>query len=73
MSDRKNGSQQKPLWALRTQGRQFRQRRDNGSKKASAHGAGGTFRCTENHKGLRYNDQSVYPRAKACGALFESA
>jgi hypothetical protein len=30
-------------------------------KKASAHGAGVTFRHTENRKGLRYNDRSVYP------------
>ena len=73
MSDRKNGGQQKPLGVLRTQGRWLRQRRQNGSKKASAHGAGGTFRHADNREGLRYNDRSVYPRAKACGALFESA
>jgi hypothetical protein len=73
MSNRKKWQSTKAAWALRTHGRQFRQRRYNGSKKASAHGAGGTFQCTENRKWLRYNDQSVYPRAKACGALFESA
>ena len=39
-------------------------------KKASAHGAGGNFRLSENSEGLRYNDQSVYPRAKASGASF---
>ena len=42
-------------------------------KKASAHGAGGNFRLSENSEGLRYNDQSVYPRAKASGALFAPA
>ena len=42
-------------------------------KKASAHGAGGNFRLSGNSEGLRYNDQSVYPRAKASGALFAPA
>jgi hypothetical protein len=56
MSNRKKWQSTKAAWALRTHGRQFRQRRYNGSKKASAHGAGGTFRCTENRKWLRYND-----------------
>jgi hypothetical protein len=71
MSNRKNGGQKKPLGVLRTRGRRLNQRRQNGSKKASAHGAGGTLGHTENRKGLRYNDRSVYPRAKACGALLE--
>jgi hypothetical protein len=73
MSNRKKWRSKKPLGVLRTRGRRLNQRRQNGSKKASAHGAGGTLGHTENRKGLRYNDRSVYPRAKACGALFESA
>jgi hypothetical protein len=73
MSDRKNGSQQKPLWALRTQGLSAQTTARHRLKKSQRAGAGGNFRHPENRKGLRYNDLSVYPRAKSLGALFELA
>jgi hypothetical protein len=61
VKSKKKWRSKKPLGVLRTRDRRLRQRRQNGSKKASAHGAGVTFRHTENRKGLRYNDRSVYP------------